>query len=315
MLVQRQSTELSNDVLKRIAPSIFAVAPWHERTDQYKFVPTINVIDAMRDYGYKPVWVNQSNSRIEGKREFTKHMIRFRAAEDMASIQVKAALPEVVLINSHDGTSSYKMMLGIFRMVCGNGMIVADKMMDSFSVRHIGDRDLCQNVIDVSGRVIADAPRALESVNRMEQVLLSQPDQIDFSRRAIAANESTIEIEPERLLRIRRSADRPADNGTRTLWQTLNTVQENLIRGGILGRGSNGYYRRTRAIKSIDKDVNLNRKLWNIADEMAVLRGEMPKARRTPEIIIDVKPQTQFERAKALMVKYGNDWMNHIKEM
>src|SRR3954471_4469210 len=69
---------LSNDQLHRSAPSIFAPTPWHRMSDRYRFVPTIEVVDMLRDRGFMPVRAQQSRSRIEGKGAFTKHLLRFR---------------------------------------------------------------------------------------------------------------------------------------------------------------------------------------------------------------------------------------------
>ena len=63
--------------------------------------------------------VAQSRSRVEGKADFAKHMIRLRHA---AQVNAKGEANEIILINSHDGASSYQMLAGMFRFVCCNGM-------------------------------------------------------------------------------------------------------------------------------------------------------------------------------------------------
>ena len=55
----------------------------------------------------------------------------------------------------------------------------------------------------------------------------------------------------------RREVDKKTD-----LWTTLNVAQENLLRGGFLNGSTN---RRVRAISNIQKDVNLNSQLWDLA--------------------------------------------------
>ena len=37
---------------------------------------------------------------------------------------------EIVLLNSHDGTSSYQMLAGMFRFVCSNGLVCGDTVAD-----------------------------------------------------------------------------------------------------------------------------------------------------------------------------------------
>ena len=65
--------------------------------------------------------VAQSQSRIAGKTEYTKHMIRMRYA---GHAEARPEANEIILINSHDGASSYQMLAGVFRFVCCNGLVV-----------------------------------------------------------------------------------------------------------------------------------------------------------------------------------------------
>ncbi|NPR07051.1 hypothetical protein HC634_22990, partial [Escherichia coli] len=46
------------------------------------------------------------------------------------------------------------------------------------------------------------------------------------------------------------------------------TIQENMLKGGISGRSARGKRIHTRAIHSIDTDIKLNRALWVMAETM-----------------------------------------------
>jgi hypothetical protein len=67
---------LSDDQIRRYAPSVFADRPWQAMSDLYSFVPTSDVVSAMRQNGFVPVKAMQSRTRIEGKGDFTKHWPR-----------------------------------------------------------------------------------------------------------------------------------------------------------------------------------------------------------------------------------------------
>src|ERR1019366_7313859 len=111
--------ELSTQQIQRYAPSAFAEQPYHAQSSRYAFIPTISIIDGMRQAGFLPVMASQSRTRIADKQGFTKHMIRFRSANSLqagASAIVGDSILEAVLINSHDGTSAYKLMCGVFRL-------------------------------------------------------------------------------------------------------------------------------------------------------------------------------------------------------
>src|SRR6266576_6609348 len=118
------------DSLKAIVPSAFATQPHSSRSSRYAYIPTSEVIEGLIAQGFAPFKAVQSRSRIEGKTEFTKHMIRFRHS-DASAIQVGGNIPEVVLINSHDGTSAYKLLSGIFRVICTNGLVICERDMRS----------------------------------------------------------------------------------------------------------------------------------------------------------------------------------------
>jgi hypothetical protein len=50
---------------------------------------------------------------MEGKTEFTKDMSRMRHA---GQVNTRPEANEIILINSHDGASSYQMLAGVFRL-------------------------------------------------------------------------------------------------------------------------------------------------------------------------------------------------------
>jgi hypothetical protein len=57
-----------------------------------------------------------------------------------------------------------------------------------------------------------------------------------------------------------------------SLWTTFQRVQENALRGGLLGRTAQGRRMHTREVASIDRGVGLNRALWVLAEEMRKLK-------------------------------------------
>src|SRR3990167_4678155 len=263
---------LNEQDLRRLAPSIYATEPWQAQSDKYRFIPTINVVTALQDSGFHPVRAMQSRSRVPGKAEFTKHMIRFRRAGDY---NVNDIIPEIILVNSHDGTSAYKISMGLYRLVCSNGLTVADTAISNIiRFTHRGAHDLCREVIDVSAEVMAESPKVLTTVNLWKTINLTMAEQTAFAESVKNLNYSTIEIKPDSLLSARRLEDyRSKEDNTRDLWRTYNVVQENVIRGGVMGRTANNRLRRTRQIKSVDGDIKLNKALWTLAEKMAGIKN------------------------------------------
>jgi hypothetical protein len=116
--VLRSDSPLSDDQIHRVAPSIFADAPHESRSQRYAYIPTATVLTELRKEGFQPFMVTQTRTRHEDRRDYTKHMIRLRHA---SQINARGEANEIILLNSHDGTSSYQMLAGMFRFVCSNG--------------------------------------------------------------------------------------------------------------------------------------------------------------------------------------------------
>src|SRR5574343_787370 len=154
---------LTVEQLQRHAPSAFATEPWHDVSGKYAFVPTSTVIERMRSEGFVPVSAQQSGTRIPGKKDFTKHAIRFRRT-GIAPV-VGDIFPELLMVNSHDRTSSYKMSLAMVRLACANGMVCkVAGLSDGINVRHSGD--IAGEVLEASYRLSDNFPVIADQVQQ-----------------------------------------------------------------------------------------------------------------------------------------------------
>ena len=258
----RSDRPLSNDDIARVAPSIFAEEAHDSRSERYLYIPTIDVLDALRAEGFEPFMACQTRVRNEAKREHTKHMLRLRHAD---SIMDKEA-NEIILLNSHDGSSSYQMMAGIFRFVCANGLVIGDCTIDQ-KVRHSGKGDVISDVIEGAYQVLDQFDSINDHRESMKQIKLRPEEQEVFANAALSyrydPKDGPAPVTSRQLLNARRVEDYDND-----LWTTFNRVQENSIKGGLRGRNKQGRRATTRAVGGIDQDVNLNRALWVLAQEM-----------------------------------------------
>ena len=74
----RSQHPLTNDQIAEVAPSILAHTAHESRSARYSYIPTVDVLDALRKEGFQPFMVCQTRVRNEDMRDFTKHMIRLR---------------------------------------------------------------------------------------------------------------------------------------------------------------------------------------------------------------------------------------------
>ena len=275
--VMRGDQPLSEDQMRAAAPSIFAEGKHASRSERYTYIPTIDVLRGLRKEGFEPFMVAQGASRVEGKAEFTKHMIRMRHHRDRSGqVQTRPEANEVILINSHDGASSYQMLAGMFRFICQNGLVVGE-VVEDIRIPHRGD--IQGEVIEGAFRVLDQFEAVGEHTVAMKALQLQPPEEIAFATAALALRFGDRAVEEggghrpapvtaEQLIEARR----PEDLG-HSLWTTFQRVQENVIRGGQPGRSAQGRRLQTRPVGSIDRGVSLNRALWMLAEEMCKLKS------------------------------------------
>lgn len=255
---------ITEDQLKEQAPSVFSLTAHGKTSSQYALIPTIECVRGLKSAGFNPVMARESRCRNAENRPFAKHIIRFRHIDSCAQ---NGNLPEIVLVNSHDGASSYQIRAGIYRLVCSNGLIVGSDVFYR-SIRHQGD--VISKVVESATEIINLIPEALEIANQWKGVILSPAERLIYAESAalLKWDENEIEVSAERLLSPRRFPDSSTD-----LWTTFNVVQENLIRGGIRYRNSDSRRRNsTRPVNSVSENSRLNTSLWKLTEKMAALR-------------------------------------------
>lgn len=268
--IGRATDTLSRDQLRHAAPSIFAEAAHSRTSDRYSFLPTASILDGMEAEGWLPTLVQEQKVRDEGREGFQKHMIRFAHRNDLQ--RGSAERPEIVLINAHDRSSAYHLHAGIFRAYCLNGLVVCDATFAQQSITHMGFEPA--KVIEASVEILRDVPRLMDGIADMRAIQLSEPERLAFAHAAAIARWEEIEkapVRPDRLLIAQRSEDQAP-----TLWNTLNVVQERLIKGGqkdyAKRRPDGKRMPKSRAVNGIDGNVGLNKALWTLAEEMKRLK-------------------------------------------
>ena len=266
-ILSRSSAPLSDDAIRRAAPSIFADGKHDSRSDRYTYIPTIDVLAALRKEGFQPYSATQTRVRDDSKREHTKHMVRLRHVDHV--VAVGQEVNEIILLNSHDGSSAYQMMAGVYRFICSNGMVTGKNFAD-IRIPHKGP--VVDQVIEGAFTVLDTFERVNEERDAMKALALNEGEQNAFAHAALALKyDDTIAPAPiteRQLLQVNRYEDRAAD-----MWTTFNRVQENMIKGGLRGRNATGKRVTTRPVAGIDQNIKLNRALWVLAEEMRKLKA------------------------------------------
>lgn len=254
----RRDRPLTHDELMQHTPSVFGEEKHASRSERYAYIPTITLLESLQREGFQPFFACQTRVRDQSRREHTKHMLRLRRAGQITGQQV----PEIILLNSHDGSSSYQMLPGLFRAVCCNGLVCGTSF-GEVRVPHKGD--VVEKVIEGAYEVLGVFDRVEEKRDAMQSLLLPPPAQEALAKAALTYRfgEEHQPVTESQVLSARRWQDEKND-----LWSVFNRLQENLSKGGLSGRSAQGKRSRTRAVNGIDGDIRLNRALWVMAEEL-----------------------------------------------
>lgn len=260
---------LTMDEIKMICPEVATseVNPALRKklgiTERYVHVPTEGVIEDIMKLGWTPI--NAYRVRSRGKRTGTgRHMVKFINYDFMTKDSTE--YPELLLTNSHDGTTAFKLDVGIFRMVCSNGMVIKSKDFGSIKVRHYGyDFETIKGAVN---ELMEKIPGYLEQVEKMKQHQMKQEQMLEFARKAALlrfskSNEESIDkiVDMEDFLESTRKED--DGNG---LWEVFNRVQERVVNGKFnyaMGKKE----RKARPVTGFKQQVKLNQDLWELASE------------------------------------------------
>ena len=253
---------LDADTLRGRAPAVFAPAA-HERTSpSYAFLSTQKVIEALSSAGFRPVEASQSATRVMSPLH-ARHLVRLRRTYE--TVELRDSIPELVLTNSHDGSSAYHLRMGIYRVVCRNGMAISDGTFPVWRVAHRGD--ILDDLIAAALQMTERFGSLASQVERMERTMLELPQQLAFAARAAQIrypNGIPSGLDSARLLAVRRPEDAGND-----AWRVFNRVQEHVLRGGIRLLDEGRRHRSTRGISSIRQNLRVNTALWEEAVALA----------------------------------------------
>ncbi|SUF95048.1 prophage protein [Salmonella enterica] len=254
----RRDRPLTHEELMQYTPSVFGEDKHTSRSEKYTYIPTITLLENLRREGFEPFFACQSRVRDPGRRDYTKHMLRLRRAGQITGQQV----PEIIILNSHGGESSFQLLPGVFRSVCTNSLVCGQSF-GEIRVPHRGD--IAEKVIEGAYDVLGVFDRVEEKREAMQSLLLPPPAQHALAKAALTYRfgEEHQPVTTAQVLTPRRREDYGQD-----LWTVWNTLQENLLKGGLPGRTVQGKRTHTRAVNGIDGDVRLNRALWVMAEQM-----------------------------------------------
>jgi hypothetical protein len=272
---------LSADDIARRAPAVFADSKAERLTDRYQSLRTDTLLPILADYGYQPTQAAQKRSRkIAGLSQHSAHLLAFSKMSDINTTD--DIRPEIVLYNSHDGTSSVKLFAGAYRFICSNGIVAGD----GFSATAYHSRKALMGFEEMLRNIISNMPKLLDNIEALRSHSLSYDERYDLAKAAVMKRWEMIDRLPydvangkpvkrgsyadENTIRDVLGMQRAEDAGI-DAWTTFNRIQENVLRGHAFVKSVTGTdgdvsirQRKARPITNISEHVRINSELWDL---------------------------------------------------
>ena len=265
-------TPMTEKEVRAACPYAFAVTPTNPGVSgKYIQANTATVIKDMEKMGWYPVQAKQCRAKKGSKGIRSFHMVAMQ--NDNVTIPGPDGKTEsyvrIIIQNSHDGFSSFKFMMGLYRCVCSNGLVVADAEFTTFSIRHINYS--FEELLQVVNQAVAAVPGIREKTIAMRNTVLTDEQKRDLAVATykIRKGDEQAKVD-EATVNDLLTPLRKEDAGN-SLWNVFNVLQEKMIKGGFSATTKSGKTRKQRSIKSIKKDTEYNQQLWAVAESyMAV---------------------------------------------
>ena len=246
-------------------PAVFGSPSENSVSKRYEAIPTAKIVDLMGDLGWKPVAGNQIKPRRKSlsNPDTVKHAVVFQQYE--AKENENGVTGQIVLVNSHDSLSSYRLHYGLYRFVCANGLMVGDEFAQA-KIRHMGKDAVFANIEEATRNFVCHSEEVNSRIDDWRHIHLTYGAQIAFAKEAAILRFGEAKagwFKPQDFLAARNSEDSQSES----LWNTYNKVQENLVKGGISGRSP----KRRVSIRGLNGlgSIEFNQNLWNLAETYA----------------------------------------------
>lgn len=205
------ANSLSQDYLKTV-----------QKIEQKQFyVPSIEVVSNLQKDGWEINGVYEHRGR---NRKITSNFIQmyhpdFSLKNEKGQTE---AMSSLTISNSCNGSKPMSLAMGVYRLVCSNGLITFNRHGEETKIKHVEvDYNRLPQILDLINR---KKETVLDSFNMLKNKNLTAEEARQFaiqSARLVTRDVTSQRV--EELLRVHRAEDEGMN-----LWNVFNRVQENL---------------------------------------------------------------------------------------
>lgn len=260
---------LSQSEIVELAPAVYTNQPHPKVSDKYSFLPTHRIVSDMEKLGWSVSQVKMAKTNNVNQKLYGKHMVQFFHPDLVINDEngKAEAYPQILIINNHRGWGKLRIEVGVFRLVCENGLIVKDREMGSYTLRHMGySFEELRTLVDT---VVSNLQGVVTKINKFTERIMTKEEQIIFARKALAIRFGEDKVATPDQIKDMLSPRRNEDKGD-DLYRVFNRVQEAVIRGGFdMAATTKKGTKKVRRISNMLKDLDVNGELWVLAEEFA----------------------------------------------
>lgn len=247
----------------------FATTSSTNVSENYTFLSTEAAHAVLADFGFFESRYRQSKTP-QHNQGFQRHISIFERETDAD----EDGRFNLLLLNSHDGTSSLRLEAGYFRLICEN---------------QLGSGDVGARIIhrgDVIGKFANTVPLVINQMETFKEVkallrdkVLSYDAQAVLARLALelrGVKLDTLDVwQTERNMLNILSCRRSSDRGNNA-WRIFNAVQENVVKGGVRLYQNKGtveapkdVLRKLRPLSNVERTLDANNELTECVIQLA----------------------------------------------
>ena len=269
--LSKEMSRMTMDQVKEACPYVSKRTPTNPGVSgKYTVANTEDVINDLAKFGWYPVEAKQCRAKKGSKGIRSFHMVALQN-DDVTIPDPNGgteAYVRIILQNSHDGFNPFKFMMGLYRCICSNGLVVCDAEFSVFSIRHINYN--FEELRKIVEKVVATVPGIIDKRNTMVKTELTEEQKREMAIETYRIRKNLVSeaklVLDDATINDLLFPTRKEDEGN-SLWQVFNVLQEKMIKGGFSATGKNGKARKQRPISSVKKDADYNQQLWALAEK------------------------------------------------
>jgi hypothetical protein len=170
---------------------------------------------------------------------------------------------DIVVLNSHDGTSSFQLSLGIYRLVCANGLVIGKDIVQPIFIRHVGYA--AEKVKTAIAALLEQAEKVNSLVDRLQARVLSVEEYTAFVNAALIIRGLT----PHKVSAEQLHVPRRQEDAGLNAWAVFNRIQEYTLNGYPIVDLEEHRRKSVRRITGAKPQIDVNKALFDAITKVA----------------------------------------------